>query len=248
MSAEERREQLLDVTKRIVGERGFHAVSIEAVAKDAGISRPIVYGHFGDLGGLLEALVDREGARALMQLASVLPGDMAAGSRREGLIAGLRAYLEAATADPDTWRLVLMPPEGAPAILRERISQGREAVIAQLAQMVAPSLASPDPELTARVLSNLADEAVRLMLTDADRWPAERLMVHGEWLISHLPDTTPPALRRSRRRSGPARCGGRTARSRRRPCRARARRSAGRRRPPHSRRRRQRRVARTASR
>ena len=39
---------------------GFHAVSIEAVAREAGITRPIVYGHFDDLGGLLEALVERE--------------------------------------------------------------------------------------------------------------------------------------------------------------------------------------------
>ena len=36
MQAGERREQLLDATKAIVGERGFHAVSIEAVAREAG--------------------------------------------------------------------------------------------------------------------------------------------------------------------------------------------------------------------
>src|SRR3954469_1594769 len=56
MTAEQRREQLLDATKAIVLEHGFHAVSIEAVARAAGITRPIVYGHFEDLGGLLEAL------------------------------------------------------------------------------------------------------------------------------------------------------------------------------------------------
>src|SRR2546430_8811513 len=65
MSAEERREQLRDVMKSIVERQGFHAVSIAAVAREAGVSRPIVYGHFGDLPGLLEALVEREGARAL---------------------------------------------------------------------------------------------------------------------------------------------------------------------------------------
>src|SRR4051794_7822017 len=59
MSAAERREQLLDATKAIVVADGFHAVSIEAVAREAGITRPIVYGHFDDLGGLLEALVQR---------------------------------------------------------------------------------------------------------------------------------------------------------------------------------------------
>src|SRR5436190_2175824 len=49
MSGAERREQLLDATKSIVDERGFHAASIEAVAREAGITRPVVYGHFGDL-------------------------------------------------------------------------------------------------------------------------------------------------------------------------------------------------------
>ena len=32
MSATERREQLLDVTKTLVGEQGFHDLSIEAIA------------------------------------------------------------------------------------------------------------------------------------------------------------------------------------------------------------------------
>src|SRR3954467_11604160 len=105
MSAAERREQLLDVTKELVLEQGFHAVSIEAVAREAGVSRPIVYGHFDDLPGLLEALVDREGARALGQLAEVLPRDLASGDPRENLLAALRGYLAAVEADPVTWRL-----------------------------------------------------------------------------------------------------------------------------------------------
>ncbi|MDQ3936824.1 MAG: TetR/AcrR family transcriptional regulator [Actinomycetota bacterium] len=119
MPAEQRREQLLDVTKAIVDRSGFHAVSIEAVARAAGITRPVVYGHFADLNALLEALVDREGERALAQLAKVLPTDLAEGDAREKLLAGMRGYLEAVQADPATWRLVLMPPEGAPARMRE---------------------------------------------------------------------------------------------------------------------------------
>src|SRR4051812_19718131 len=101
MSADERREQLLDVTKAIVGEAGFHAVSIEAVARRAGITRPVVYGHFGDLPGLLEAMVGREARRALAQLAEILPTRLAeSGSPREDLSAALRGYLEAVAADP----------------------------------------------------------------------------------------------------------------------------------------------------
>jgi AcrR family transcriptional regulator len=191
MSAEERREQLLDVTKQIVGDEGFHAVSIEAVARRAGITRPVVYGHFGDLAGLLEAMVGREGQRALLQLADILPARLPAhGSPREDLIVALRGYLEAVAADPVTWRLVLMPPEGAPAVLRDRITEGRNAVVVALAEVVRPGLGSsaesPDPELTARTLSAVSDEAARLLLTDPDAYPIDRLVAHADWLLSRL--------------------------------------------------------------
>jgi AcrR family transcriptional regulator len=190
MSAEERRRQLLDVTRSIVAREGFHGVSIEAVARGAGITRPVVYGHFGDLPGLLEALVDQESERALGQLVDVLPRDLAAGEPRELLLGALRGYLAAVEAEPVTWRLVLMPPEGAPAILRDRISQGRAAVVEQLAQAIRPGLGvgreSPDPELTARTLSALADESARLLLTDPRRYPAVRLLDHAAWLLEEL--------------------------------------------------------------
>ena len=186
LSAADRREQLLDVTKRLVVEQGFHAVSMESVARNAGITRPIVYGHFGDLKGLLEALVQREGERALTQLASVVPTDLS-GDARANLLAGYRAYLDAVAADPDTWRLVLMPPEGAPAVLREAIATGRAAVVGQIAAAVGALGESPDPEMTARTLSALADESARLVLTDPDAYTAERMMRHAHWLLQQFP-------------------------------------------------------------
>jgi AcrR family transcriptional regulator len=190
LSARERRQQLLDAAKAIVVAGGFHAVSIEAVAREAGITRPVVYGHFHDLPGLLEALVEREAERALRQLAAVLPVDFAAGPLDRLLLAAYDGYLRAVESDPDTWRLVLMPPEGAPPSLREQIARGRDAVVAHLADAVRPGLAPgrqpPDAELTARALSALADEAARLLLTDPQRYPVERLLRHGEWLLASL--------------------------------------------------------------
>jgi AcrR family transcriptional regulator len=190
LSAEERREQLLDATKAIVARGGFHAVSIEAVAREAGITRPIVYGHFQDLPGLLEALVAREGRRALSQLAKVLPENLGTSDPREQLIAALTGYLEAVEADPGTWRLVLMPPEGAPQVLQRHVAKGREAVLAVLAQAVEPGLGagreSPDPELTARMLSATADEAARLLLTDPQAYSVRRLVAHARWVLSQI--------------------------------------------------------------
>ena len=191
MSAAERREQLLDVTKTLVGEQGFHGLSIEAIAKRAGITRPVVYQHFEDLDALLEAMLQREAMRALSQLTAILPQELPDGAARsDALLGALRGYLETIEADPVTWRLVLMPPEGAPRVLRETVERGREAVVAALAQVVGPGLApespSPDPQLTARLLSSLSDEAARLMLSDPQEYPIERLTRHAGWLLHQL--------------------------------------------------------------
>jgi AcrR family transcriptional regulator len=195
MSAAQRREQLLDVTKDIVGEQGFHDLSIEAIAKAAGITRPVIYAHFETLDQLLEAMLQREALRALDQLGQVMLRSLPEGEggrRREALLDALRAYLETIQADPVTWRLVLMPPEGAPNVLRDQVEAGRDSVVTALAQVVGPGLAperpSPDPQLTARFLSAISDEAARLLLRDPEQYPIERLLRHADWLLRQLVD------------------------------------------------------------
>lgn len=192
LSRPERRTQLLDVTKEIVGVDGLHAVSIDRVAREAGISRPIVYEHFTDLTGLLNALLDREGARALAQLNAVLPHEPASGDVLDVLLEALAGYLRTVQSDPITWRLVLMPPEGAPAFLQERISTARAAVVALLARLIENAFSprggqrSPDPELTAHSMSALSDFWARLLLTDPEEFPLERLLVHARWALSNF--------------------------------------------------------------
>ncbi len=190
MSAEERREQILDVSAEILGKSGFHEVSIQAVAQAAGVSRPIVYGHFGDLDGLLEALVKREMSRAGEQVSRSALEDLAEGDPRELMLASLDAYLKAVAENPSTWRLVLMPPEGAPSLLRESIAQGRAIVLEDLREAVRPGLRrgerAEDPDMTARTLSAIADEYARLVLTAPQRFPPERLMTHARWFLGQL--------------------------------------------------------------
>lgn len=189
LSGPERREQILDVAKEIAGERGFHGLSIDAVARGAGITRPVVYEHFGDLRGLLHALISRETTRAATQLMELLPqrGDEA---RPDELLAGMmRAFLEAVRADPVTWRLVLMPSEGTPAILREQAERTRRAVTEQLARIAPRAMeaagrpAPPDPELAALTMQAIAEDAARLLLEDPERYPLERLLAHTRWLL-----------------------------------------------------------------
>ena len=192
MTAEQRREQILDVTQAIVDERGFHAVTIDGVAREAGITRPVVYGHFDDLPGLLHALIEREAERATAQLESVLPRPAPGGDPVELLVGCLEDWLEAVREAPATWRMVLMPPEGAPPELHEGIAESRAEAALHLQRLAAPELASgagqtsPDPELTAHLLQSFSEEAARLLLGDPERFPVERLVRHARWVLSQF--------------------------------------------------------------
>lgn len=190
MSAPARREQVLDVAAQLVAENGFQAISIQLVARSAGVTRPIVYEHFGGLPGLLEAVVSRELSRALQQVAATTLPNLNEGDPVELMLESLAKYLAAVAEHPTTWRLVLLPPEGAPASLRRRIVRGRERVLRGLTEAVGPGSLrgelSEDPPLTARILSAMADEYARLLLSDPRSFPSQRLLDHARWCLERL--------------------------------------------------------------
>ena len=72
MSGQERREQLLDVGRRLFAEKGFEAVSVEEIAAKAGVSKPVVYEHFGGKEGLYAVVVDREMTYLLVAITDAL--------------------------------------------------------------------------------------------------------------------------------------------------------------------------------
>ena len=75
MTGKERREQLLDVSRRLFAERGLDGTSIEEIAARAGVSKPVVYEHFGGKEGLYAVVVDREVDRFLGMATSLLGGE-----------------------------------------------------------------------------------------------------------------------------------------------------------------------------
>ncbi len=191
LGAAARRDQLLDVTSHLVAEHGFHAISIEAVATRAGVTRATVYNHFRDLHELLEAVIERETSRALAQLSETALTHLDEGDPLELMLEALDAYLHAVRSAPTTWRLVLMAPEGAPAALYSKIAKGRASVLKRLSRAVQPLTDRDsevrDAELTAQILSAISDEYARLVLTDPARFPPERLLTHARWWLGHGP-------------------------------------------------------------
>ncbi|MFA9270848.1 MAG: TetR/AcrR family transcriptional regulator [Baekduiaceae bacterium] len=187
MSGEARREQLLDKTLELVAREGFRAVSIDAVAREAGITRPIVYGHFQDLPGLLNALLDREARRAIGQLAGVLPSADDERPVWDVALGALRAYLEVVAASPLTWQLILMPVEGAPPTLHARVEGDRAAVRVQLAAALEAGLRregldpqTVDLDLAAHIAQGVSEHLARLVLTDPQAYDVARIMALAE--------------------------------------------------------------------
>ncbi|MHC5258120.1 TetR family transcriptional regulator [Streptomyces sp. UC4497] len=110
-AAERRRRELLEAADRVVLRDGPGA-SMNAIAAEAGITKPILYRHFGDKGGLYAALATRHTDALLASLRAALD---APAERRERVEATLDTYLAAIEARPQVYRFLMHPSEGAPA-------------------------------------------------------------------------------------------------------------------------------------
>lgn len=108
-SADRRRRELLEAADRVVLRDGPQA-SMNAIAAEAGITKPILYRHFGDKGGLYAALAKRHTDALLASLRAALD---APADRRERVEATLDTYLAAIEARPQVYRFLMHPAEGS---------------------------------------------------------------------------------------------------------------------------------------
>ncbi|HET6359083.1 TetR/AcrR family transcriptional regulator [Streptomyces sp. NBC_00879] len=106
-TADQRRRELLEAADRVVLRDGPHA-SMNAIAAEAGITKPILYRHFGDKGGLYRALAKRHTDALLDALRAAVD---APADRRERVEATLDTYLAAIEARPQVYRFLMHPSE-----------------------------------------------------------------------------------------------------------------------------------------
>ena len=100
---EERRDQLLAAADRVV-QRDGSAASMNVIAAEAGITKPILYRHFGDKGGLYRALAERYIDDLLRRLRAAL---LTRGGLRARTHATVDAYLAAVEEQPQVYRFLL---------------------------------------------------------------------------------------------------------------------------------------------
>ncbi len=188
----ERREQLLDAALAVLDNRGYGGVSMEAIARAAGVTKPVVYDLFGNRGELLTALLVREEERTLAQIAEAMPIDPQADPDQLAL-ESFRVFLDSVRATPASWRLILLPAEGTPELVREHVERGRRIVRERLEQVIAAGVearggdpADLDLELAAQALIAVAEHFARMVLSQPRTYPPDRIAEFVAGLLGAL--------------------------------------------------------------
>jgi AcrR family transcriptional regulator len=171
-----RREELLDAADRIVRRDG-PAASMAAIAAEAGITKPILYRHFGDKDGLHAALADRYTGNLLVELREALAIGR---SRRDRVRCAVDAYLAAIEEEPQVYRFLLHSDDAARAQREVHSFTRRLAVL--LAAGIGAETGVPGDGVRAQAWAH----AIVGMVQSAGDWWLEHRPCPREQLVAEL--------------------------------------------------------------
>ncbi|WP_448625926.1 TetR family transcriptional regulator [Geodermatophilus sp. URMC 64] len=176
----QRRRELVDATLAAVGKHGS-AVGMEEIAAEAGTSKTVVYRHFADRAELHVAVCNRVASQLLPKLREAIEGSA---QPRQMVAAAIETYLAFVEADPELYRFVVHPPDGAGAA--DPIGSLSDLVGEQAAAAV--SVALQQAGRGTEAAAPWGHGVVGLVRSAADWWlRADRPMPRGE-LAAHLTD------------------------------------------------------------
>ena len=102
LTSSARRAQLIDVGRAVFAKRGYDATSVEEIAARAGVSKPIVYEHFGGKEGLYAVVVDREMDYVVRRITEAI----SSGTPRDRLERAALAFLTYVKEHPDGFAIL----------------------------------------------------------------------------------------------------------------------------------------------
>ena len=133
MRGSERRAQLLNVARRVFGKSGFHSVSMEEVASEAGVTKPILYDHVPSKKELYLALLDADLSVLHEKVRQALNSPI---GNRERIRASFEAYFDFVQEEADGFRLLMQETVGAEREFRDRVEQVREQILSEVADLI----------------------------------------------------------------------------------------------------------------
>jgi AcrR family transcriptional regulator len=189
LPVEKRREHLLDAASRVLVREGYEKVTIEAIAREADVTRPVVYAAYDGLEPLLHALLDRTQRRALASALQLMPERAFEGDVDDWILAAAGGLIDVVQREPEIWRPVLGLTQNAPAIVRDRIESTRELIRGYIADALQVGLERRGgPDVDVDVLAHLvmitAEHFGRLVLDQPEKYDKERLVGALDGLLS----------------------------------------------------------------
>jgi AcrR family transcriptional regulator len=172
--AEATRGRIVDAAVRVMA-RGIASLSIPAVAREAGVSVPTVYRHFGTKRELLAAVYPHVARRAGLDR-------LTAPRSIEELADGVRFYFGRLDTLGEEARAAMASP--ASDEVRRMSMANRLAMWRQLADSIEPALAAEDRDRITRILAVLITSASMRMWRDHIGVSVEQAADDVEWLIN----------------------------------------------------------------
>ncbi|MBW4704132.1 MULTISPECIES: TetR/AcrR family transcriptional regulator [Actinomycetes] len=166
-----REQQMLDAAVKVFSRRGFHAASMDEIAEDAGISKPMVYAYLGTKEELFIACLHRETARMMLAIAGAAAPDLPPDQR---LWRGLRAFFGFVGAHRDGWAVLYRQARGSQPFATE-LAAMRARLVEVVAGMLDHALRARGREVAATEL-----EVVAYALVGASESLADWLADHPE--------------------------------------------------------------------
>ena len=182
LGPERRRPEVLDAALKLFLKGGYDGTSMQAVANEAGVTKPVVYACFDSKDELFRSLLRREEERILAEIQGAFK-DADLTDPETTLTEGFTGFLRAVGDSPDVYRLVFMGEGGGNAAVADRIRRGRQAQVDSLSELARPWLedrnSKAEIDKTARLLGNsiagLAEAGARLLLSGEDDWTPQTL-------------------------------------------------------------------------
>ncbi|NNH71212.1 TetR/AcrR family transcriptional regulator [Nocardia uniformis] len=178
---EQRRAQLLDAAYAVLSRVELHELSMEAVAQQAGVGKPVLYTVFKTRADVVEALLERERELGLEQVADTLPTDLVGADPVLAASSTVAAFVAVVLENPTRWRLILTSPGSAPEEYRAALRSSRTGIFDQAEALVRmgstldPRWAAMDSGLLANSLLTIAEMLGRLAVSEPAEYPKERL-------------------------------------------------------------------------
>ncbi len=163
LSASARRRQLLDAALDAFADRGFHATSMNEVAELAGVTKPVLYQHFGSKRALYQELLDDVAAT----LEARIQEATATGGPRSQVEAGFRAYFTFVAERRSRFTLLFGSGARRDAEFAGTVSRLEASVAEWVASLIDADLEEAHRRTLAYGIVGLAEATSRHWLTGA---------------------------------------------------------------------------------